>query len=270
MGPQATTRTADMRMTHHRGFSLIELMISLTIGLIVLGAASTVYVTTVVNSGASISASRLNQELTTLMSIMVQDIRRAGYWRDAASDPTQNPFNTVDVTALAVRPSTADPSGVGSSGQCILYAYDSNESGLLDNENLFGFRLNNGVVEMRLSGVSTNPRHDLCSNAGDLWEPVTDGNLVRITSLTFDTRDAIAPSTCLNAREPDGLDNGGDGGVDDAREYDCYDTIPASGDLTVETRQISISIEGVLASDTDVRVSVNQLVRVRNDLVRRR
>ncbi|SHG14270.1 type IV pilus assembly protein PilW [Microbulbifer donghaiensis] len=261
-----------MRLEQQRGFTLVELLISLTIGLVVLGAASSVYVTTVINSGASISASRLNQEMTTLMSVMVQDVRRAGYWRDAASDPTQNPFNTVDVTALSVRPSVADPNGISTSGECILYAYDSNNNGTLDDGNIFGFRLNNGVVQIRLRSSATNARHDYCNNTGDVWEDVTDGNLIRITNLTFDTDDATAPSTCLNIREPDGLDNGGDSGVDDDREYDCYDSVPtaASGDITVETRQIAIAVTGELVNDSDVRMSVSQTVRVRNDLVRKR
>lgn len=263
-----------MKLNGQRGFTLIELLISLTIGLIVLAAASSFYVTTVTNSSSSISASRLNQELSTLMSVMVQDIRRAGYWRDAASDPTQNPFNTVDVTALTVRPSIGDPTGVSASGECILYTYDSNDNGTLDDENIFGFRLANGVVQIRLSSSATNSRHDYCNNTGDIWEDVTDGNLVRITNLTFDTADATAPSTCLNIREPDGLDNGGDSGVDDDKEYDCYDplSIPTSGsgDITVETRQIAITLVGELTNDSGVRVALTQSVRVRNDLVRER
>lgn len=263
-----------MRLKRQRGFTLIELLISLTIGLIVLGAASSFYVTTVINSGSSISASRLNQELTTLMSIMVQDIRRAGYWRDAASNPIQNPFNTVDATALTVRPSAADPTGISTSGECILYTYDSNDNGALDDENIFGFRLENGIVQIRLGSSATSPRHDFCNNTGDIWEDVTDGNLIRVTNLTFDTADAAVPSTCLNIREPDGLDNGGASGVDDEKEYDCYDplSIPTagSGDITVETRQIAITLVGELANDSDVRVALTQSVRVRNDLVRER
>lgn len=273
--PRPTTRTVDMRLEQQRGLTLVELLISLTIGLVVLAAAASVYVTTVVNGGAAIAGSRLNQELMTLMNVMVQDIRRAGYWRDAAADPTKNPFNSVDVTALAVRPSAADPTGVTDSGQCILYAYDSNDNGTLDDQNIFGFRLDNGIVQMRLSGnVASNVRHDDCDDPDDIWRDITDGNLIRITNLTFDTADPGAPSTCLNVREPDGLDNGGDSGVDDDKEYDCYDPssvpIAGSGDITVEVRQIAITLEGVLANDSDVRASVTQFVRVRNDLVRER
>lgn len=254
-----------------RGLSLIELLISMTIGLIVLGAASSVFVTTVTNSSASIANSRLNQELMTLMSVMVQDIRRAGYWKNAGAAPAQNPFSTADETALTVRPSMAAPDSDSTFGACILYAYDSNDSGTLESENIFGFRLNNGVVQMRLAGSLTNSSH--CNNTGDNWGDLTDRNLVNVTNLTFDTADSTAPSTCLNIREPDGLDNGGDSGVDDDKEFDCYDplSVPTvgSGDITVETRQIAIKVEGQLVGDPDVRVSVTQLVRVRNDLVRK-
>ncbi|SDK29251.1 PilW family protein [Microbulbifer yueqingensis] len=259
-----------MRLKQQRGITLIELMISLTIGLVVLGAASSVYLTTVINSGSSIAASRLNQDLMTLMSVMVQDIRRAGYWRDAATDPLKNPFNTVDVTALAVRTSISTPAGDADSGECILYAYDSSDSGVLDGEDIHGFRLNNGVVQMRLSGDTSNTRHDECDDAGGQWEDITDRNLIEITQLTFDSADPAAPSTCLNLREPDGLDNDGKNGIDDAKEFDCIETAPAMGDITVEVRQIAITMAGVLTGDSDVRVSVRQSVRVRNDLVRER
>ncbi|WP_295801758.1 PilW family protein [uncultured Microbulbifer sp.] len=254
-----------MQLAQQRGLTLIELLISLTIGLIVLGAASSVFVTTIVNSAASISASRLNQELMTLMNVMVHDIRRAGYWKNAGSAPAQNPFNTETGTALAVIPSTAG----GSSGQCILYTYDSNDTGSVEDTNLFGFRLNNGVVQMRLSGVAASAKNDDCNS--DVWNDLTDPNLVNVTNLTFDTEDAAAPSTCLNVREPNGVENGGDVGVDDDKEFDCYEVQPTvgSGDITVETRQIAITLEGELVSDREVRVSITQLVRVRNDLVRK-
>ncbi|GAA5526171.1 hypothetical protein Maes01_02766 [Microbulbifer aestuariivivens] len=259
-----------MRLRKQRGLTLVELMISLTVGLVVIGAGSTVYVTTAVKSGSAIASSRLNQELMTLMSIMVLDIRRAGYWADAAVNPTQNPFSEPDVTALAVRPSIADPVAAATSGQCILFAYDADDDGILDNDNLFGFRLNNGVVQMRRNGdVVANARHDHCNDAEDNWQDVTDGNLFTVTDLTFDS----SPSQCLNMREPDGVDSDGDGTVDNQEEEDCYQLpLPAagSGDITVETREVVVNIAAQLTDDPDVRVQVAQSVRVRNDLLRER
>jgi type IV pilus assembly protein PilW len=41
-----------------------------------------------------------------------------------------------------------------------------------------------------------------------------------------------------------------------------------SGNITVETREITITLAGTLTNDTFVRLTQTQNVRVRNDLVR--
>ena len=206
---------------------------------------------------------------------MVQDIRRAGYsgHDDVKTDPLSNDFNTVDETVLTIRPSVANPASAATSGQCILYAYDADDGGTLDNQDIFGFRLNNFVVQMRQQGdVAANARHDHCNDGDDTWLDITDGNLISITKLTFDSDPGTA-SQCLNVREPDDVDNDSDGTIDNDEEADCYDApLPtnASGDITVETREILITLEGELANDDFVRVEIAETVRVRNDLVRER
>ena len=81
-------------------------------------------------------------------------------------------------------------------------------------------------------------------------------------------------SACINLREPDGIDNDSDGNADNAEEADCYhaDNIPAagSGDLTVEAREITITLGGRLANDRGISAIANHNVVVRNDLVRLR
>jgi prepilin peptidase dependent protein B len=264
---------AELSRTGQSGLTLIELLISMLLGVVLLAAASSVLLTNLATSSASVTSSRLNEELMTLMSVMVQDIRRAGYSGDAGivTDPTQNDLNIVGETALAIQPSIADPdSDDATLGSCILYTYDANGDGLLDDQDIVGFRLDDdrGVVQMRQQGdVAANTEHDTCDNADDTWLDLTDGNLIRVTALTFNS----AASACLNAREPDGVDNDGNGTIDNDEEADCYDLpLPTdeSGDITVETREILVSLEGGLANDPDVRVAVEQSVRVRNDLVR--
>jgi hypothetical protein len=44
-------------------------------------------------------------------------------------------------------------------------------------------------------------------------------------------------------------------------------TIPSSGDVLIETRQITIRLEGTLATDTAVKKAMQESVRVRNDRV---
>ena len=74
----------------------------------------------------------------------------------------------------------------------------------------------------------------------------------------------------MNTREPDGLDNDGANGIDDAAEADCYDQTPVvgSGDISVETRQITLTLSGASATNPATNANVTQDIRVRNDLVR--
>jgi len=67
-----------MNRIKQSGITIIELMISITIGLILIASVSTVYVAHAVNSLKTLQMSKLNQELSQLMSLMVKDIRRAG------------------------------------------------------------------------------------------------------------------------------------------------------------------------------------------------
>jgi prepilin peptidase dependent protein B len=263
--------SAEMNHDKQRGISIIELMISITISLVILASASTFYVAAVRSSGATLKASKLNQELLTLLSVISSEVRRAGYTGQTTvvADPHLNFFNEVDVTALAVRASKASGGTAAASGECILFAYDADADTVIDNDELIGFRLNSGRVQMRIAGDTTaNSRHDHCNDGDDTWQDLNDHRLVNISALTFDS----SSSACINMREPDGTDDDGDGFIDNPEEADCYhaDNVPAagSGELTIETREINIALAGQLVGDSGVTVSVDQNVVVRNDLVR--
>ncbi|MEX2367664.1 MAG: prepilin-type N-terminal cleavage/methylation domain-containing protein [Pseudohongiellaceae bacterium] len=256
-----------MKRSRQAGFTLTELMISTALSLSVISSILVGYLATLTSSANTLDASKLNQELTTLMSVMVSDIRRAGYWANALNvAPTANIFSAVNNTALEVFDNMTANNQVAAtgSGSCIVYAYDADEDGAVDAEELMGFRLNGSVVQMRTSGNLADP--DSCASASNTWVSLTDSTLVNITTLDFDLTDSI----CLNTREPDGVDNDGDSTIDNAEEADCYAQVPTagSGDITVETRQLSITLAGTLADDAFVRLSLTQDVRVRNDIVR--
>jgi prepilin peptidase dependent protein B len=264
-----------MNNRSQKGFSLIELMVSTVVGMIIIAGATNVYITTVVSSSDTLKQSKLNQELSTLMSVMAGDILRAGVTGNLDYvSPQTNAFNQVDNTALEVIDNVTDNNQVtwanaGTGGSCIVYTYDANLNGTVDNTDIFGFRLNNGVVEMRQQGdVVNNTRHDSCNDAEDTWLQVTDGRVVNVTNLTF----AFDNSECINTREPNDADEDGNGTNDNSAEMDCYDTAPVngSGNITVEVRQIDITLTGQLVADASVSASLNQSVRVRNDLIRQR
>ncbi|WP_394176738.1 prepilin-type N-terminal cleavage/methylation domain-containing protein [Thalassotalea litorea] len=251
----------------NKGFTIIELLIGMVIGMFVLSGATYIYVTIIASSASTLKSSKLNTQMMSMMSIMVNDIRRAGYWATFTETPSANPFSQIDDTAVEIINSMASDTqitlGSNASGQCITYSYDENENGSVDADSeYFGFRLNAGNIEMRTAGTVTDG--DSCVNG--TWTILSDSDLYTITQLSFNSGD----SACVNTREPDELDNDGANGEDDDDERDCYSQVPTagSGDTTVETRDIEITMTAALVTDPEVTMSISQSVRIRNDWIR--
>lgn len=253
---------------HQRGLTITELMITVALGMTVISSILLGYLATYRSSLNTLSASRLNQDMGALMAVIKGELRRDGYTANFLTPnfPLDNAFNVANDTALEVFDSMAgnNQQGAQGSGSCIVYAYDRDEDGNVDADELGGFRLNAGVVEMRTSGNVADP--DTCASAGNTWAALTDPGFITINTLNFN----LAGSQCLNSREPDGVDNDGNGTVDNAEEADCYAVLPVvgSGDLTVDTREIAITLTGSLANDAFVSMTLTGNVRVRNDWVR--
>lgn len=262
-----------------RGLTIVELLVGMAVGVIVIGGATAIYTSSVRGSNDTLLASKLNQELSAALYVMSADIRRAGFWGTAINNRAdQNPFSQPGATMLTVRDSMAGNVAQPANGQgsCITYAYDAtylpgNALGVVENTDLFGFRLNAGVVEMRQVGTVDGAQCvggtcTSCTNG--TWQEVTDPDLIQITALTFN----LANSQCLNASEPDGLDDDADGTIDDQDEIDCYVNVPANGstEITLESREVTILISGQLAGDNSVQANMSQTVRVRNDVIRTR
>jgi type II secretory pathway component PulJ len=203
------------------------------------------------SSTDTLKASKLNHELSTALGVMTTDIRRAGYWGQAKANDLTNPFIVTSTSNLDIK----------NSGSCVLYTYDLNSDGSASTTaEYFGFKLLNNVLYMRTgAGTSTSD----CTNG--TWEAITDSKLISITNLSFTTTN----SKCLNsttsntwttANTTSNLFPCGDGTV---TGY----VAPSSGDILVETRQVTITIEGQLVSDSAVKKKLVESVRVRNDRI---
>ncbi|WP_371186430.1 prepilin-type N-terminal cleavage/methylation domain-containing protein [Thalassotalea maritima] len=259
------------RYTKQHGFTLVELLLSMVFGLIVLSGVTYVYVSVISSSSSTLQNTKLNSQVATMMAVISADIRRAGYWANAThEEPSDNPFNVDDDTLLVIVNSMADSSKIlentDQSGSCVLYSYDRNINGVVDalgvDNELFGVRLNDGAVEMRLAGSVSDA--DSCTDG--TWEVISDKTLYTVTELSFNP----VNSACINSSEPNDVDAVGDGNnvIDDDAEFDCYNVTPQTGDITVETREVLITLAARLNRDTDVRTQIAQAVRVRNDVVR--
>jgi type IV pilus assembly protein PilW len=78
------------------GFNLIEIMIALALGIIIITAAMSIYIATVSSSADVIKSSRLNYDMSSIMSLITNEVKRAGYWGGAriGVDTRTNPFTT--------------------------------------------------------------------------------------------------------------------------------------------------------------------------------
>jgi prepilin peptidase dependent protein B len=239
------------RMKKQTGFTLIEIMIALLIGLIIVAATITIYITTIRGSSDIVRSARLNHDLDSALALMVNDIRRAGYWAGAmvGSDSRDNPFTEPGTTDLQIP-----------SASCVLYTYDANASGAntlndstddVDANEYYGFRLSGGNIQMRSTNID-------CDEGG--WETlnVSDGGeQVDITNLAF-----TESFKCLRKRL---------GVANQSYDTTCAAAFTAGSivadDRVIETREISIALAGRVDGDHAVTKNLAGRVKIRNDRI---
>lgn len=238
-------------MKKQTGFTLIEIMIALVIGLIVVAATVSIYVATAKSSTDTIRAARLNHDLEAAMTLMINDIRRSGYWGGALMevDSRDNPF-TKTTTNIQIHDANS----------CILYTYDANSDGAqtpndltddVDANEYYGFKLDGTKIKMRQKGKTTADCDD-----GD-WESFTENNQLTITKLNFSFANIATPalpatSRCLNVTTNTVTDAAACMGV-------------ATGNNLVQKRVVNIVLEGGLSSDAGVTKKLNGTVEIRNN-----
>ena len=161
---RANRRGRAVVLTQHlraRGFSLVEMMVALVVGLIVVGAVLALVVSIMTSNRETLQATRLNQELRATLATIANDLRRARSVDDplsVAMAPGGNPYAAI---------STATDG-------CVVYAYD----GALDGP-WHLIKIASGAVVLQ----ATASRPTDCSGGGS---PVRLGSeQVEITSLAF-------------------------------------------------------------------------------------
>lgn len=250
-----------------RGFTLVELMVGVVVGLVVLAGMSAVYLNAARGSRTSTTANQLNQDLRAVMDIMVNDIRRAGYWSGATNGA--NPFTTA-----------ATDLQISNAGTCILYSYDATYSGgtggVLDaGTDVLGFRLSAGGVIQTLDplvGLATTTTATPCATDAD-WQNLTDPLTMSVTALTINT----VGSKCISFPPAtyDAMDattytswttTGGTGPACSATNANGGpSTAPPATNASVETRQINITLTASSLIDPTMSRTLTESVLVRNN-----
>lgn len=123
------------------GFTLIELMIAMVLGLLVVGATIALAVSLMRSNNETVRATRLTQELRGLADVLTAEARRARGIKD--------PLANVGVGAAAFTTCNAIyPAVADGTKQCLLFAYDCNPvdgSGTFVAFNMTGGNLKRGI-----------------------------------------------------------------------------------------------------------------------------
>ena len=147
-----------------RGFSLVELMVAMVLGLLVVSAVLAFIFSLIRANSETVLSTRLNQEMRATMSLIANDVRRARGMSD--------PIGAIGTSATVINPfsAVAIPSAT-----CIRYAYAEGSAGT----NYRAIRLNGGKVELVRAAAAGSAT---CNTAGTPLN--SDG--VTITDLKFD------------------------------------------------------------------------------------
>jgi prepilin-type N-terminal cleavage/methylation domain-containing protein len=236
-----------------KGFSLVELMVSLVAGLIVSGAVLAFTVSSLQSNTEYVTSTRLNQNLREVIDYTSRELRRAGYDQVHLDQLAQNP------DSVTVSPFT--PIFINDESDCVIYAidFDPDNDGAgagvvnLANGEIRAIRrieaaigdVDVGVIEVAQSDVGGAP--DCDDDAADyttypascdgLWCPLSDPRTIDITdfSVTRTATDVVAPT---------------------------------STSLAMQIRELAVVVTATLRNDADVERSVNTRIKVRADCVR--
>jgi type IV pilus assembly protein PilW len=211
------------------GFTLVELLVGLTVGLIIAAGATAFFATTLREHRVVLLESRLMQDLRTAADLVARDLRRAGYWA-AATDGAWLP----GTRAIVSNPYAAvTPLGAASDAIGFAYSRDATENDALDSNEQFGFRLRSGAIQMQLG-------------AGN-WQALTDAGTLVVTAFE------VSPEVQLVS-------------LDSACPAACPAS-SATCPPQLQVRSLGVQIEGHALADPTVRREVRTSVRLRSDTV---
>ena len=244
-----TLKKSFLTMKKMKGFSLIELMVAMVVGLFVAAIVATMYVSIIRANSTTVQLARLNQDLQTSLDVMVRDIQRAGYGsgaedalgRNRAGSPVSSAkltevanasFSAFSIVSGALGNDEKDLNATPSDpvGDCILIRYDANNNGVIagnDPVEILGYKYNS--VDHTIEFNSWNSvANQSCTASG--WTTLAGGDgHIDITGLSF-TIDPASGASSTNLQ-----------------------------------RSIIIAVSGASTKSADLDVGLERRVRLRND-----
>jgi prepilin peptidase dependent protein B len=162
-------------MKYQKGYTFVELMIGLLIGLIVLSAVIYSFLTTLRSSRDVINSSVLNNEVMAVLDLMSGEFRRIGYNADSSTSPAGGYYKITSGGSESA------------SGNCILYIYDRDSVGL-STATYSGFRLDDNTIKYADGLGST-------ACISPTWGTSVVDTRVNVSSLSITAVSEALPST---------------------------------------------------------------------------
>ena len=226
--------SAPPRVTRHlgqRGFSIVELLIAVAIGLFLSAIGTTMLINQLHESRSLLIEARLMQDLRTAADLISRDLRRAGYW-GAAATGVWTRDETPGTVQMAANPYAVLSPSVSTDAVSFRYSRDAIENNEVDTNEQFGFRLRRNVIEMQLGSGN--------------WQALTDTNTLSIS--TFSVTPTVQEISLTNL---------------------CALACPSGSSGRCPPRQLvrslAVLITGRSTTNASVVRSVRMAVRVRND-----
>ena len=213
-----------------KGFSLVELTLATFLGVLILTVMTSTYVFTIASSNSQLKYSTLKSELDSLLFLMANEVKRAGYCGNCT---TSNGFMITDISgdqsAIVI-----DDSATKASGTCIRFSYnhDSAENIVsVRDKDARGFRLfdsdKDGIDDFEVYTNYGGLANWGCGNTHTHWQNYNN-QMITIKALSFDR------STYLSAVS---------GAVSSMQNIDI--TIQGQLGSMLETRTITVSVPNV-------------------------
>ena len=219
-----------------RGFSIVELLIAMAIGLFLSAVGTTLLVSQLHESKSLLTEARLMQDLRTAADLISRDLRRAGYWGAAATgvwtrDEPPGGAQVVSNPYADFSPGTSISTSASTDAVTFSYSRDARENNAVDTNEQFGFRLRRNVIEMQLGSGN--------------WQALTDANTISISAFSVTPSLQEIPLTNL-----------------------CALACPTGSSYCPPrqlVRSLAVSITGRSTTNATVVRNVRIAVRVRND-----
>ena len=251
-------------MRHHltaftqRGLSIVELMVGIAVGLIIVAGMTKLFIDYLGNNRTMLLETRVNQDLRAAADLVVRDLRRASYWRNASSGISTNP---------SVAPVPNPHGAVTFASGVLTYSYAKNgDDALTAASEEFGVRRaevdGKGLLQLQTAvngwqtitdpGTLNIPLTNIPSTEGLRIIPTAP----RVVEL-WDVCPCIFELTCRKGQfqNPDPGPGAGSGakGI-------YFDDRPR-----LSIRQYFLGIRAQSSADSRIGREIRQLVRVRND-----